>query len=80
MCLRMFTLIRGQGLAEFAWGEPERARGSLAGSGMEHAGLSVFLIVALIKILAKKLSVPLLPFSMCKQERVLTAEIVSADV
>lgn len=47
-------LISGQGLAEFAWGEVERAQGSLEGSGMEHTGLSVCLSVGLIKGLAKK--------------------------
>ena len=48
-CVRMCMLISGQGLAEFARGEVERARGSLEGSGMEHAGLSVCLSVGLIK-------------------------------
>lgn len=48
-CVRMCMLINGQGLAEFAWGEAERARGSLEGSGMEHAGLSQCLSVGLIK-------------------------------
>lgn len=48
-CMWMCMLISSQGLAEFAWGEVERARGSLEGSGMEHAGLSVCLSVGLIK-------------------------------
>lgn len=42
-------LISGQGLAEFAQGDVEKAWGSLAGSGMEHAGLSQCLSIGLIK-------------------------------
>lgn len=42
-------LFTGQGLAKFAWGEAEKARESLEGSGMEHASLSQCLIVGLIK-------------------------------
>lgn len=42
-------LIGGQGFAECAWGDVERAWGSLEGSGMEHAGLSQCLSVGLIK-------------------------------
>lgn len=42
-------LFSGQGLAKFAWGEVEKARESLEGSGTEHAGLSQCLSVGLIK-------------------------------
>lgn len=45
----MRWLVGGQGLAEFAQGEFERAYGTLQGSGMEHTGLSVLLRVGLIK-------------------------------
>jgi len=58
--VQLCMLISGRGLAGFAQGEVEGARGSLEGSGMEHAGLSVCLSAGLIKGAAKELSVLLL--------------------
>lgn len=47
--MRMHTLFSGQGLAEFAWGEVEKAWENFEDTGMEHAGLSQYLSVGLIK-------------------------------
>ena len=52
--MRLHTLFSCQGLAEFAWGEVENAWENFEDTGMEHAGLSQYLSVGLIKDEAKK--------------------------